>query len=94
MTVKHLCVSCAKYQDKRCSGNNIFSDCSDYATPNKNSESNMFYRVRMTYQTLRGVSVTSTLNMTHLPQLDTILHHLQDVRPGTLTVYWTEEETV
>ena len=54
----------------------------------------MFYRIRITYKTKTGQTITNSMNVEKLPQIDAILKHLQDVMPGTLTVFWTEEETV
>ena len=54
----------------------------------------MFYRIRITYKTKTGQTLTNSTNVEKLPQIDTILRHLQDVQPGTLTVFWTEQDGI
>ena len=54
----------------------------------------MFFRIRITYKTKTGQTITNSMNVEKLPQLDHILKHLDNVMPGTLTVFWTEQEGI
>lgn len=54
----------------------------------------MYYRIRISYKTKTGQTITNSLNVEKLPQLDHILRNLQNIMPGTLTVFWTEQEVI
>ena len=52
----------------------------------------MRYRYRLEYRTMKGQNMVHSFTGTEI-NLNAILRHL-DYRPGTLTVFWTEQEGI